>query len=322
MDVYAILKVVGVIATIVFGIVKVIQNSKYRNRTKITFIKNESIALFQTIVKNFGDLEISYQGKKIDENLIFLKGTFLNNGNVDIDKSLIHKPLEIELPENLEWKEFKIINQSEDVDIKVSQNAKKMILEWGLFKRDEFFTFDCLVEFKSLTNKESITTSSLIKKIKFNQRIAGLKSIENEDTLVKPAHNLVFIIPTFFFLVSIGCSAIIYDILFNDHHRTQVFKSINYNNKQYFLKIIEQASNQKIDYFDSKGNEVGKLSLDELKTIDETGSLRIVHNLPDYFSVAVFAFIATFGLLMGYKFIERELRIRNLYKKVKAAPYP
>src|SRR5262249_1028368 len=115
----------GIFGAIV-GVIGLIYTLKDRKKVELSFIKRESIPLFKAIVKNFSEIDITYQGKKISENLILFKGTLINTGNTDIEKSIIHKPVEIELPENCNWIKFKVINKSEGLSINISGNNQKV----------------------------------------------------------------------------------------------------------------------------------------------------------------------------------------------------
>ncbi len=185
------LAILGVVSTVIIGYIGVRYTLKYRKRTNIIFLKNTCASLFKAIVKNIDDIEINFQGKKIDENLILFKGTFFNNGNVDIDKSIIHKPLEIELPPDFYWKSYKIINASRGLDVELSVNNNKLLFEWDLFKEGEYITFDCLIEYKHVDKEEKDTNRDisrvLLEDIKFNHRITNLKSVNKDGSIRKPS---------------------------------------------------------------------------------------------------------------------------------------
>jgi hypothetical protein len=86
------LTITGILLTIVIGYLGVRYTIRAKNKTELLFLKNNSISLFENIVKNLEGIEIKYNGEKVDESLYTVKGTFINTGNVDIDKSLIHNP--------------------------------------------------------------------------------------------------------------------------------------------------------------------------------------------------------------------------------------
>jgi hypothetical protein len=55
-----ILTILGVIVTIVIGIVGVKYTFKQRKKTELTFLKNTCIYLFKAIVKNLDGIEIKF----------------------------------------------------------------------------------------------------------------------------------------------------------------------------------------------------------------------------------------------------------------------
>src|SRR5690349_21834673 len=127
-----ILGIIGLMVTIILGYLRLKYTSLNRRNTEIIFLKNASISLFKTIVKNLDDIEIKFKGNKISENLILFKGTFFNSGNTDIEKSVIHKPLEIELPDNYSWVSHKIIDSSDGLTVVTMQIGKKLSFDWDL----------------------------------------------------------------------------------------------------------------------------------------------------------------------------------------------
>jgi len=205
-----ILAIIGVIVSLVIGIVGVYYTLRQQKTIQLTFLKNTCISLFKAIVKNLDDIEIKYQGNKIGENLILFKGTIFNNGNIDIDKSIVHKPLTLDLPEHYSWVKYKIIDSSEGLEIQVNKVDNSLEFDWGLLKEGEFFTFDSLVEYQSKKgeqDKDEIDLRrDLLDKITFHHRITNLKCIKKEKTIPRPIPFGVMLFITILFLsiVSLG----------------------------------------------------------------------------------------------------------------------
>jgi len=173
----------GIIGAIL-GIAGVWYAFKFRTISKLSFYEHECLLLFKTIVKNFTDIEIKYKNDLINQNLIFYKSTILNSGNIDLDKNNTYKPLIIQLPESFVWKEFKINKLSKDLDISFSNiSEQKIQIVWDIFKSSEFFTFDSLIEFTG-DKKELENGIELTKKIKFEQRITNLKTVETDELIL------------------------------------------------------------------------------------------------------------------------------------------
>ncbi|MEA3476379.1 MAG: hypothetical protein U9R23_08085 [Candidatus Cloacimonadota bacterium] len=186
-----ILAAVGVIITIIIGIIGVKYTLKQKNKTQLTFLKHSCISLFKAIVKNLDDIEIKYQGNIIGENLILLKGTIFNNGNADIDKAIVHKPLTLTLPDNYSWINYKVIDSSDGLVVNVKKVENSLQFNWDLLKEREFFSIDCLIEFNSDKKDDEIDTEidlrrNLLNNLEFKHRITNLKSVNSEESVPSP----------------------------------------------------------------------------------------------------------------------------------------
>ena len=110
------LGILGVTVTIIVGILGIKYSKKFIGNVSLTFVKHEWIPLFRTIVKNLDEVEVRFRQKPISENIILLNGSFINDGNYDIDKSMVHKPLSIYLPKEFKFLKAKVIKHSKNVD--------------------------------------------------------------------------------------------------------------------------------------------------------------------------------------------------------------
>lgn len=193
------LGIVSLAITAILGYVGIKHTLKYRKKTEIFFLKITSISLIEDIVKNLEDIEIKFRGAKISENLVLFKGAFFNSGNVDIEKRLIHKPLEIELPENYQWIDFKMAKRSEGLEINFTVDSNKIVFGWDLFKEGEYFTFDSLVEYKSSEESQLAIDNDLVELLKINQRITDLKKVKKEYSIPKPTFLSTYLFAFFLF---------------------------------------------------------------------------------------------------------------------------
>ncbi len=179
----AAISIIGTIATLYFGI----KFREHKNKkVDITFLKNHSVSLFNPEVKNQGDFKVIFKSKQIEENLILFQGTFFNNGNVDIDKLIIHTPLKLILPKNYFLFHYNLLDKSEEFSINLTDFENQIIFNWDLFKVGEYFTFECLIEYKKQdkeTNKKDDINSRLLREIKTKHRITELKDIEMVDSI-------------------------------------------------------------------------------------------------------------------------------------------
>lgn len=313
-----ILAIIGVITTIVIGYLGVKYTLKYRKKTNIIFLKNSCISLFKTIVRNLDDLEINFQGKKIDENLIIFRGTFFNNGNVDIDKSIIHKPLEIELPDNYSWVRHKIISASEGLNVELTLNGNKLIFDWDLFKEGEYITFDSLVEYKSNTDEEEPyfdISTGLLKKIIFNHRITNLKHVNKEVSILRPMRlkGTILILAMLVLFIFGGVYISTNQYFFPSY---KVFNEINVNSSQHFIELIVKNEHE-IRLKNSSGDVIKVVSKEELNKI--LGKSVLIEKEKFSYWKVIFGGLFSMAYLIAFiNIIISDLRENRLNKKYKS----
>lgn len=313
MEFDSLIKIFGLIATITFGLVRIFQINRNQNRTEITFIKNAIIPMFRNIISKIDKLAITYENKKIGENIILFKGTFLNTGNTDIDKSRVYTPLEMELNDDLNWIEFKISNCSEGLEIVPSQENKKITLGWELFKEAEYFTFDSMIECNSLAVTNELNRGgSLAKYLKFNQRISGLK-IVSEDGNVKPMGNTILTISlTALLSFATFFSYFAFDLLFTP--KIEILKQEQIDGKLYYLKIIDDHKSE-VEFYDSTGTKLGEVKAESSQRLG--GKLKTINKGIDY-GAAIFCALATiFIVYLMASTVRREIKSRKFNKLLK-----
>lgn len=318
MSVDIILSILSVIATIIFGYFGIRYTLKYRKRTEIIFLKNCSISLFKTVVKNLDDIEINFQGKKIDENLILFKGTFFNNGNIDIDQSIVHRPLEIELPLEYSWIRHKLIDSSDGLNINSSIIGNRLIFEWDLLKEGEYFTFDSLVEYKN-TNKEESSENDfsrgLINNMKINHRITNLKKISKDNTIPHPMPvSIIFFMSIIILgLVIIASYFSFGQFLFPDY---KLLNEVNINSCNQFVELKIKNS-EYINLLNESGNEIKQISRTDLPKVIGN-QIKIIKGNINYLSFSFLGFLAIFYFIFWIALLISEYKEKRLYKKLKA----
>src|ERR1035437_1453816 len=138
--------VLGILATVLFGIwgVYVVIHRRYPG--ELTFVVEDCIGLFETIVKNFPDLAVLYQAEPVSRGLALLKGTFHNTGHKDITPEMVGKSITLHLPEDFKWLAAKIVGSSPDVHAYVEEDSTSVRFSTGLFRCEEYFRFEALAE--------------------------------------------------------------------------------------------------------------------------------------------------------------------------------
>lgn len=313
------LAIIGVVSTVIFGYIGVRYTLKYRKKTNVVFLKNTCASLFKTIIRDIDDIEINFQGKKIDENLILFKGTFLNNGNVDIDKSIIHKPLEIELPPDFSWKKYMIINASRGLDVELSVNNNKLLFEWDLFKEGEYITFDCLIEYKHVDGEEKDSNQDvsrvLLNDIKFNHRITNLKSVNKKGSIRKPlsAGSFAFFTLAVLALVSVGYYVSIGQYFFPSY---KLLHEVVFDSKKQYAQLIpEDILNVRL-----VDNNEELLQVIPLKELDRylLKGFSLEEGDISYLKLYGVGIVSTLYLFLLITVHFSEAKERRLYQKLKA----
>lgn len=316
MSIDTIIGIGGFLATIVLGYAGVKYTLKFRKKTEIIFLKNSSISLFKTIVKNLDDIEINFQGKKIGENLILFKGTFFNNGNIDIDKSVVHKPIEIELPEDFDWVRHKIIASSDGLSVTSQVNQNKLVFEFDLLKEGEYFTFDSLVEYNSTSGNDDNRdiAKRLYNQIKISHRITDLKKISKENSIPRPMPigGLIFMLCFLLGFISVGFYYSFGQYVFPSY---KVTSEVVINSTKQFVEIEAKSENE-INLNNEKGDKISTIPKDKLPSL-LTGNIHTIKESINYWQLCIIGFFSITYFVFLIVIIFSEFRERGLYKKLK-----
>ncbi len=321
MNTEIIIATLGIVSTVLVGIWGIRYASKHKMKTQLLFIEHNCISLFRSIVKNLEEIEIKYKDKTIEQNLILFKGTFFNSGNTDIDHSIIHKPLTVELPHYFNWKKAKIIDKSEDVVIENKIEKNQLILDWDILKENEYFTFDSVIEYKpdseqnrdnDITSNEYDITRQLSRNIKFSHRITNLSSVSKEKFPSKPMGFWGIVFLSIYVLVFVGLFSYLSvgQFVFPEY---DVYHEINQDSTTIFAKL--QASDK--DKIELKNNkEEWIVTGEELSRIIGT-KIEISKQGIKYWSLSIFGLFTIIMFLGLIFFIIEEMNTKRLYKKIK-----
>jgi hypothetical protein len=180
MDFALFITILGTIATIIFGALSVVLYKRKKYPGKISFIKLNAFNLFDSIVKNFNEISILHNKQPIKENIIYFSGCFVNNGDIDIDKQQIEKNISITLPQNFKWLKCIITRKSNELNCSpIMSDPRNLDFELGLFRRNEFFEFEALIE----EEKRNENKMDMMKQIEFIHRIADTQKIQSIEPL-------------------------------------------------------------------------------------------------------------------------------------------
>jgi hypothetical protein len=175
MEISTLLAALGILATVVFGFLSIELFKRKKNPGKITMLKQSTIGLFNNIAKNFDEISILYKDEPIKENVIYLKACFVNDGDIDIDGSVVEKTVNLNLKEGFRWIKSKVTNASPELksDSLISENKQDLKFNFGLVRKKEFFQFEALIE---IDNSE-IDADDIYENIEISHRIANTQKI-------------------------------------------------------------------------------------------------------------------------------------------------
>jgi len=327
MDINIAIAIISLSFTIVFGLIGLRLTIKYRKKVDLTFYNNECFSLFHTVVKNLPEIELMFQGKPITENIVLLKATFVNTGNIDLDKSNVYKPLAVILPENYLIVHGKIIEKSKDLYVKEKVEHNKIVFEWDLLQNNEYFTFHCLIEYipakvpisekikDETEDNQKNSVKGLINKLKFDYRISNLRNI-NESESPKVAADKEFV--SLYFIVVGFCLAFICAFSVYDEY-TQNYEmkyKVNYKN----IEIITQIKPSDLDHVEiknDKGELIDKVAIDELNK-NYQPELIIIQKRRHSVGVDIMTgFIAIASFVVGFSFVPDYIKNRRIDKLLK-----
>jgi len=219
------LSIIGVIITICFGIYSIWFNKKNKRKVSLEFKKKECYSLFKDDVSRL-NIEMSYNKKPVSSSLMLLKAKLVNNGQGDIDKSRIYKPLKLIADKNFKWLEAKITNKPDGAISELEiLNENELKVEWDLLKAEESIEFEALIEIKNVENSVVDNASVFYDTLTFDYRITDLNSIQEE----KPKSDNFFNMIVYPFLIII----ILMGFMISD-----IFPTIHFLPRQYELEYV------------------------------------------------------------------------------------
>src|ERR1035438_9026699 len=141
-----ILGVLGIAATIVFGVWGIIIIVRRRYPGQLTYIKESNIGLFDSIVKNLPELSVLYNNAPVGQGLVLIKGAILNTGSKDITNEMVEQKLTFALPEGFRWLTAKVVGNSGNVVGAIDIQDRSLVFTTGLFRCNEFIRFQAIAE--------------------------------------------------------------------------------------------------------------------------------------------------------------------------------
>lgn len=176
------LGVLGVVATIAFGVWAVILGIRHQYPGQLTFVREKTIALFDEIAKNL-PLKILYNEEPVSPDIVLVEGSLVNTGKKDIAKSMIAKSLKVSLPENGKWLSAKVIKASTDLVVTlIKTDDRSLEVQSDLIRCGEFIRFQALAEMPKLREHPPSKLLSFDHRIEDTQEIRSIRFKSEEIT--------------------------------------------------------------------------------------------------------------------------------------------
>lgn len=209
-------------------------------KNKIVHFSINSYDIGKGLSNEFPEFQLHYGGEELADNVMVLKGGFINTGRNDINALKGDADIKLILPDECKIKAFTISSSTEDLIVSVNKdNEKENILNFGvseIFKTDEFFKYTAIVE----TPKEIETLHS---GLKFRHRISNTDKIKNtyigpqKSQFVKRPYKIMMISSV---IIAILMMLLNIDLIFCHNIRYEIYKKTN--NQEVEIRIDSNSN--------------------------------------------------------------------------------
>lgn len=145
-------------------------------KNKIVHFTINSYDIGKGLSDEFPDFKVHFGDDVLADNVMVLKGGFMNVGRNDITSLKGNNDIKLILPDECKVKAFTISPSTEDLAVSVNKhNEKDNILNFGvseIFKTDEYFKYTVIIE----TSEEMKSIHSVLK---FSHRLSNTEKIRN-----------------------------------------------------------------------------------------------------------------------------------------------
>ncbi len=155
-----------------------------KNGVRIDCKITKAIPLLTRNLSSLGEynIKVFYNNNEIEKNLIFFQVEIRNASNKDMIERDIVKNVNAELPDNLRWVEFRLINNDKIIEATLDKEKNSVTFYWDLFKRNENVRFEALIEdTQGHSELESFDEEEMIEfvadSISFSHRVYNLRKV-------------------------------------------------------------------------------------------------------------------------------------------------
>lgn len=318
------LSLVGIILTLIFGIYSIYQAISKGKKQKLYYFIDYIDLLFQDAVKSNPDLKISYKNEPITDNLIQFQGKIINGTGIDIIDSYVYKDLSICCSKYFSIRNVEIIKSSKDFNPNIKINNNCCSFSWEIFKKNEYFSFDMLVEIVEIEERHLNSRYDIInefkKSVEVSHRIKDVDQVASPETIngIDSIWSQIFF-SMVLLLVGIGLGLSGYSKGFKDRYIEQYKINVDSALNYYFVElkndkiILTDTNKMSFEYQISDSQDlqfVGESKKVLLQREKVTGSIYILFGLLLFYAVYRYN-------LYGYKERKYIKEINNILKEAK-----
>lgn len=314
-----ILAIIGLLLSVVFGVwgIAVTVRKKYPGR--ISFVEENALGLFNSMVKNFPEIKIQYENSPISEQMVYLKASFINTGVSDLSTKELSQKLKISLKENIKWINCKLTGMSKDVicDLKIVNN--ELVFDFDLLKKNEFIRFDAFAEIK---NSDKPRTS-FRKAITFSHRIPNTAKVDrknylNEEEISDKRFEFKknMIIASFIVIACLGTT------FYQYFNKTSELKyKYKLQDKEYSV-VVSSVGIDKIKLEDADQSFEKELTLQKFNSLKNLKAFCTQNTLWGYFKkssiILLCVLIYLFSMFSEYRGIYKDRKIKSILDEDKS----
>lgn len=152
---------------------------KQMKKNEITHFFINSYDVGKGLHNEFPKFQLTYDNKELSNEVLVLKGGFINTGRNDITGLKNDSDINIILPKGCSFREIKIKQLSDDLGVTISNNRDPNIISIGIdekYMSGESFEYTAIIE----TTEE---IKNLHSKIEFKHRIPNTSKIKSKDII-------------------------------------------------------------------------------------------------------------------------------------------
>lgn len=171
---------------LILAVVGIWLTVRHRFPGRIALIKRSSTNLFSEVIQTIPELSVSYGGQPVQSRLTLFSAYFVNVGHKDFSPDMVDKPLQIKLAEGFVWKKVSATSISKDLQVSARIVDSAAIFDFGLFRRNELFRFDALIEVPAATASSKSSTRQVERAMTFHHRIADTAAVKAQSLPENP----------------------------------------------------------------------------------------------------------------------------------------